>query len=364
MCKNLFASLFYFAKSFWQRKTWSWQVTGFTHRRRTIRDVAKRAGVSISTVSNALNDTGRVNEETRLRVKQIALEIGFRPNTLARGLLSKRTLTIGMLTNDTYGRLTLPMTAGVSEALVGEGVSVFLCATNNDPTLAKLHLEALLDKQVDGIIFTATRLDLTPPVDLLNLSIPVVYAFAKGPPQSLSFIPDDVQGARLAVEHLMGMGRRNIIHITGPQDYLAARLRAKSYQDTFDGGAEVMFGDWTEEWGHAAIETVFSRETGSAPDAIFCGNDQIARGVIDALRDRGVTVPADVAVVGFDNWGVIAEQTRPALTTIDMELKELGRQAGLAILALTKGEAITPGETAIPCRLIIRQTCGQNPGGE
>jgi LacI family transcriptional regulator len=329
-----------------------------THRRRTIRDVAKRAGVSISTVSNALNDIGRVNEETRLRVKQIASEIGFRPNTLARGLLSKRTSTIGMLTNDTYGRLTLPMTAGVSEALVSQGVSVFLCATNNDPTLAKLHLEALLDKHVDGIIFTAIRLDVIPPVELFNLSIPVVYAFAKGPPGSLSFLPDDVQGARLVVEHLMGMSRRNIIHITGPEDYLAARLRAKSYQDTYGEDAEVLFGDWTEEWGHAAIEIIFARS--STPDAIFCGNDQIARGVIDALRDRGVRVPEDVAVVGFDNWEVIAEQTRPALTTVDMELKELGRQAGLAILDLTRGETITPGERAIPCRLVVRQSCGQN----
>ena len=333
------------------------RLTSFTHRRRTIRDVAKRAGVSISTVSNALNDTGRVNDATRLRVKQIAAEIGFRPNTLARGLLSKRTSTIGILTNDTYGRLTLPMTAGVSEALVGQGVSVFLCATNNDPALAKLHLEALLDKQVDGIIFTATRIDVDPPVDLLNLAIPVVYAFAKGPPESLSFLPDDIQGARLAVQHLMGLSRRNILHITGPEDFRAARLRAKSYQDTIGSDRAVMYGDWTEEWGHAAVETVFAADD-VKPDAIFCGNDQIARGVIDALRDRGLKVPEDVAVVGFDNWEVIAEQTRPALTTIDMELKELGRQAGLAILDLTKGLHIASGTTSIPCRLVVRQTSG------
>jgi LacI family transcriptional regulator len=314
--------------------------------------------VSISTVSNALNDTGRVNVDTRLRVKQIAAEIGFRPNTLARGLLSKRSFTIGMLTNDTYGRLTLPMTAGVSEVLVDHGVSVFLCATNNDPRLAKLHLEALLDKQVDGIIFTATRLDSTPPVDLLNLPIPVVYVFAKGPPDSVVFFPDDIQGARLAVEHLMGLGRRNILHITGPQDFWAARLRARSYQETLGNNGVVMFGDWTEEWGHAAIETVFSRN-GAKPDAIFCGNDQIARGAIDALRDCGVKVPDDVAVVGFDNWEVIAEQTRPSLTTIDMELKELGRRAGLAILALTRGEPVACGVTTIPCSLVVRQTSGR-----
>jgi LacI family transcriptional regulator len=326
-------------------------------RRRTIHDVAKAAGVSISTASNALNGTGRTNAETRNRVKRVAEEIGFRPNALARGLLTKRSHAIGMLTNDTYGRLTLPMAAGVSEVLVDHGLSVFLCATNNDPRLARLHLEALLDRQVDGIIFTATRLDLKPPVELTKLTIPVVYVFAEGPPENISFFPDDAQGARLAVEHLKELGRSRILHITGPEDYLAVRIRAEAYCESYGKGAEVLYGDWTEEWGHEAIETVFSRPA-ETPDAIFCGNDEIARGVIDALRDMNIAVPKDVAVVGFDNWEVIAKQTRPPLTTIDMELKELGRRAGLAILGLSKGEPLASGITRLPCSLVVRQSCG------
>lgn len=321
--------------------------------------MAKAAGVSISTASNALNGTGRTNAETRERVKRVAEEIGFRPNALARGLLTKRSHAIGMLTNDTYGRLTLPMAAGVSEVLVDHGLSVFLCATNNDPRLARLHIEALLDRQVDGIIFTATRLDLKPPVELSRLPIPVVYVFAEGPPDNISFFPDDAQGARLAVEHLKSLGRSRILHITGPQDYLAVRIRAQSYRESFGQGAEVLYGDWTEEWGHEAIETVFSR-SGERPDAIFCGNDEIARGVIDRLRDMNITVPDDVAVVGFDNWEVIAKQTRPPLTTIDMELKELGRRAGLAILGLSKGEAVAGGITRLPCSLVVRRSCGRS----
>ncbi|MBY5330567.1 LacI family transcriptional regulator [Rhizobium leguminosarum bv. viciae] len=326
-------------------------------RRRTIYDVAKAAGVSISTASNALNGTGRTNAETRERVRRVAEEIGFRPNALARGLLSKRSHAIGMLTNDTYGRLTLPMAAGVSEVLVDHGVSVFLCATNNDPRLAQLHLEALLDRQVDGIIFTATRLDLEPPVQLSRLPIPVVYVFAEGPADSVTFFPDDEQGARLAVDHLKELGRSRILHITGPRDYLAARIRAQSYHDACGDGAEAMFGEWSEEWGHEAVQTVFARP-GPKPDAIFCGSDEIARGVIDALRDLNVEIPTDVAVVGFDNWEVVARQTRPPLTTIDMELKELGHRAGLAILSLSKGEPVPAGITRLPCRLVVRQSCG------
>jgi LacI family transcriptional regulator len=175
-----FNNTIFSAKSFYQQDKGP-GVSDTDGKRRTIHDVAKAAGVSISTASNALNGTGRTNAETRDRVDKIAEEIGFRPNALARGLLQKRSHAIGMLTNDTYGRLTLPMAAGVSEVLVDHGVSVFLCATNNDPRLARLHLDALLDRQVDGIIFTATRLDLQPPVELAHLPIPVVYVFAEGP---------------------------------------------------------------------------------------------------------------------------------------------------------------------------------------
>ncbi|MBW9116548.1 LacI family DNA-binding transcriptional regulator [Rhizobium cauense] len=321
--------------------------------RHTIRDVAQAAGVSISTASNALNGTGRTNPETREKVRRIADELGFRPNALARGLLTRRSHAIGMLTNDTYGRLTLPMAAGVSEILVDHGVSLFLCATNNDPRLSRLHLEALLDRQVDGIIFTATRIDLEPPPELTKLNIPVVYAFAQGPSGSVSFHPDDAQGARLAVQHLQGLNRSRILHITGEQNYRAARIRAEAYHEIVGASAQVMFGEWSEEWGHAAIERVFARP-GPRPDSIFCGSDEIARGVIDALRDRDISIPGDIAVVGFDNWEVVSKQTRPPLTTIDMELKELGHQAGLAILGLSRGEKLEPRVERLPCTLVAR----------
>lgn len=323
--------------------------------RRTIRDVAKAAGVSIATASNALNGIGRTKAETVERVRKVAEEIGFRPNALARGLLKRRSHAIGMITNDTYGRLTLPMAAGVSEALVDHGVSVFLCATNNDPRLARLHLESLLDRQVDGIIFTATRLDLRPPPEFTRLSIPVVYAFAEGPPESVTFHPDDAQGARLAVKHLQQLGRQRILHITGPEDYKAARIRAEAYRMLVGEGAEVMFGEWSEEWGRDAIARTLSRSTARA-DGIFCGSDEIARGVIDALRDNGISIPDDVAIAGFDNWEIVAKQTRPPLTTIDMELKELGRRAGLAIHKLCNGETVEPGVTRLPCSLVLRSS--------
>ncbi|MDW9484701.1 LacI family DNA-binding transcriptional regulator [Sinorhizobium meliloti] len=323
----------------------------------TIHDLARVAGVSVSTVSKALNDNGRMAADTRERIKNLAAEIGFRPNALARGLLSNRSFTVGLLTNDTYGRFTLPVMAGVSEALVDHGVSVFLCAIEDDPALGKIHVDAMLDKQVDGIIATGKRVDRSLPVDLAGLPVPVVYAFTKGEPGSVTLTSDDGHGARLAAERLKKMGRKRLLHITGPLEFTSAVERAEAFRAVAGGGAPVLHGVWSEAWGHEAIDRIWNTG-GERPDGIFCGNDQIARGVVDALRERGVRVPEDVSVIGFDNWEIMAAQTRPPLTTVDMNLKELGREAGLMVLALAEGRTIEPGLRKLPCRLVVRDSCG------
>ncbi|MGV3548690.1 LacI family DNA-binding transcriptional regulator [Rhizobium sp.] len=323
----------------------------------TIHDLAKAAGVSVSTVSKALNDNGRMADVTRERIKRIAREIGFRPNALARGLLSNRSFTVGLLTNDTYGRFTLPVMAGISEALVDHGVSVFLCAIEDDPALGKIHVDAMLDKQVDGIIATGKRIDKSLPVDLAGLPVPVVYAFTKGADDSVTFTSDDGHGAELATQWLLDLGRRRLVHITGPESFASVVERTEAFHAVAGADAPVMHGAWSEDWGHDAIDRIW-KAGGERPDGIFCGNDQIARGVVDALRERGVTVPTDVSVIGFDNWEIMAQQTRPPLTTIDMNLRELGREAGLTVLALAEGKAIEPGVRRLPCRLVVRQTCG------
>jgi LacI family transcriptional regulator len=336
-------------------------IAGGKRGRTTIHDVAAAAGVSISTASKALNDTGRVSVETRERVKRIAGEAGFRPNALARGLLSKRSFTIGLLTNDTYGRFTLPLMQGISEALVDHGVSVFLCAIEDDPALGQIHVEAMLEKQVDGIIASGKRVDRHLPVDLSKVPVPVVYAFTEGAPDSVTFRSDDAQGARLAVEWLVKSGRHRIVHVTGPEDFFSVRERAGAYRHVIGGEGLVLYGQWAEAWGHEAVRRIWSGQ-GERPDAVFCGNDQIARGAVDALRERGLRVPEDVSVIGFDNWEIVAAQTRPPLTSVDMELKELGRQAGLTVLALAEGRPVEAGVRKLPCRLVVRQSCGgENP---
>lgn len=324
-----------------------------------IYDVATAAGVSVATASKALNDTGRMTEETRQRVKDVATTLGFRPNAMARALLQKRSFTVGLMTNDTYGRFTLPVMAGISEALVDRGVSVFLCSVEDDPALARVHVDAMLDKQVDGIIATGKRIDRRLPVDLSGLPVPVVYAFSQGPEDAVTLVSDDAAGSRLAVEWLVGLGRRRLAHITGPKTFVSVEERAASFLDVAGAEAPVLNGSWSEAWGHEAVAQLWARP--EPPDGIFCGNDQIARGVIDALRERQVLVPEQVSVVGFDNWEIVAAASRPPLTTIDMNLKELGREAGRLVLALAEGRAVTPGVRKLPCQLVVRQSCGGGP---
>lgn len=326
----------------------------------TIYDVASAAGVSTATASKALNDTGRMSEHTRAKIRRVASELGFRPNALARSLTSKRSFTVGLLTNDTYGRFTLPVMAGISEGLMDHGVSVFLCAVEDNPELAKRHVDAMLDKQVDGIIATGKRIDKSLPVDLSGMPVPVVYALTAAPAEAVTLVPDDGQGARQAVEHLISKGRKKIVHVTGPASFLVVQERANAFLETVQAAGlpvldtAVLMGSWSERWGHDAVEALWSQ--GIHPDGIFCGNDQIARGVVDALRERQVTVPKDVSVVGFDNWEIVAEQTRPPLTTVDMNLKELGRHAGQALVRLVNGEAVERGLCRLPCTLVVRSS--------
>ncbi|WP_323014307.1 LacI family DNA-binding transcriptional regulator [Devosia sp.] len=322
-----------------------------------IYEVAAAAGVSVATASKALNDTGRMQEETRARVKEVAARLGFRPNAMARGLISKRSFTIGLLTNDTYGRFTLPVMAGISEALVDHGVSVFLCAIEDDPALAQTHVDAMLDKQVDGIIATGKRIDRKLPVDLSRLPVPVVYAFTRGPEDSVTFVSDDFQGSRDAVEWLRRVGRQRIVHVTGPESFESVTWRSAAFREVMGEDALVLNGSWSEQWGHDAIARLWT-DGEPTPDGIFCGNDQIARGVIDALRERGIAVPQEVSVVGFDNWEIVAAATRPPLTTVDMNLRTLGREAGLTVLALAEGKEIAAGIRRMPCTLVVRESCG------
>ncbi len=333
----------------------------------TIRDVAKAAGVSIGTVSKALRGQGRLRDETRERVRAAAESLGFRPNDLAHSLHRKKSFTIGLLSNDSYGRFTIPILEGIQQALAGAGVSVFLCNAFDDPARERQLVDSLLAKRVDGIIVTSRRTDPRPAVDLGNAGVPLLYAFTRvSDPGALCLVPDDHGGASLGVEHLVASGRRRIAHVTGPERFESVRLRRAGYEDVLRTHGlhpprAALVGEWSEAWGREAANRLL--DGGQDVDAIFCGSDLIARGVIDGLRERGIAVPDDVAIVGFDNWDVVALATRPPLTTVDMNMRALGSEAGTALLDLIDG-GHAAGTRRIPCSLVVRQSCGGQERGD
>lgn len=325
----------------------------------TLEEVARAAGVTLGTASKALNGRGKLRPDTRERVRTEARRLGFRFRDLKDGSLATQGIMVGLLTSDSYGRFSMPLLQGIEEALSAHPLSAFLCQSS-DSAREQQHIDLLLARRVDGLIVSARREDPRPPIDVGRAHIPVVYAFAQtSDPEALCVLPDNAQGARLATEHLMQQGRRHFAHISGPGYFEATRLREAAMRETLaEHGIElpehrVLSGPWQESWGYAAANFLFDHD--SSVDALFCGNDQLARGAIDALRERGIRVPEDVSVVGFDNWEPIASASRPALTTVDLNLVQLGRYAGESLLALLSGE-MRSGIVRLPCSLIIRDS--------
>src|SRR6266567_2758220 len=208
-------------------------------RRVTIRDVAAMAGVSIGTASKALNGQGKLRAETRDRVAAAARELGFAPNMLARGLLAGRTYTVGVITTDSFGRFSIPVMLGAEDALGIGQISAFMCDTRDDPERERRYVEMLSARRVDGLIVTGRRLEPRPAVQAAP-GIPVVYAMTQpADGEGPAVLPDEEGGGRAAAEHLLGIGRKRIAHITGPQRFLCARLRASAFQTVLvEAGAQ------------------------------------------------------------------------------------------------------------------------------
>ena len=323
----------------------------------TLSDVARLAGVSLATASKAINGRDQVAPATRKRVIAAAEELSFTPNELARSLIAGRTGTVGLLTSDLEGRFVIPILMGAEDAFGAGQVNVFLCDARGDAIREQHHLRALLNRRVDGIIVVGRQTDPRPSLGH-DIPVPVVYAYAPSDdPTDVSVTPDNVAGGRLAVEHLIATGRRRIAHISGDPAYAAAQDRAVGVDAALaDAGLErvgdVMYSEWSEHWGRDASALLLSQHPDI--DGIFCASDQIARGALDTLRDLGKRVPEDIAVIGYDNWEVLATNSRPELTSIDANLQQLGRAAAMRIFEAIDGEAPDAVVDHLPVRLVIR----------
>lgn len=323
-----------------------------THRGVRLSDVAHAAGVSVPTASQVMNDTGRVADETRKRVLAIARELDYRPNALARSVALGRSRTIGVLAENAAGAFCMPVLIGVNRALSSRDLASILYDARHDPQLRREHVRHMIDRQVDGIIVIGEGSDV--PIAELgeHFDGPVVHAF--GPPNpaaATSVHSDEAAGGALAAEHLIAGGRRRIAHVTAAQLLTSVAERRDGFLDALRNAgleaATVLHGDFTRSWGHRAAEILL--DTVPDIDAVFAANDAIAIGVASTLIARGVNVPDDIAVIGYDNTAGYGDDVDPYLSSIDPRLQLVGEQAAQHLIASLDGDTQAP--PTIPPRL-------------
>jgi LacI family transcriptional regulator len=319
-------------------------------------DVAALAGVSIGTASKALTGQGALRRETRQKVMAAAERLSYQPNAHALGLVSGRSYTVGLITSDRLGRFSVPVMLGAEDSLATGQMAILFCDAREDPVRERHWLQTLNARNVDGILVTSLRSDARRSLSD-QVAVPVVYAYSPSErEEDISVVPDDRQGGRLAGDHLVEVGRRRIAYVGGPQSYTAAHLRGAGLTDSLSAAglslaSAPLFVSWEEEGGRQAARVLLRR--GDDFDAVFCASDQIARGLIDELAANGLRVPDDVAVVGFDNWDIMALASRPPITSVDMNLTTVGESAARLLTEAINGQP-SPGTHYVECTLIVR----------
>jgi DNA-binding LacI/PurR family transcriptional regulator len=333
----------------------------------SIKDIAQAANVTPGTVSRALRDSPRVHPDTKKRIQLLAKKMGYSPDAQARSLVEGRTRTIGVVVTT----MTDPFIGGIVQAIEStahdHGYSLILASSNDLPEREIAAAETLQSKRVDGVIVTSSRVGVLHQGRLERLGVPVVlvnslvehrgrYTFSIG--------VDNRHGGFLATEHLVQRGHRRIAYVTSPDDRSDSMERLAGYREALAGAgieydpALVVQGTGRPGGGQRALPALLALE--DRPSAVFCYNDMTAIGLIHAAREAGLSLPQDLAVVGFDDI-VFARYVNPPLTTVAQPITELGQGAMAMVLALLPDGNSDPGaitDRALQGWLVVRDSSG------
>jgi LacI family transcriptional regulator len=333
----------------------------------TIEQIARKAGVGRSTVSRVLNDDPRVSDETRQRVLEILRRENYQPNFAARTLASGRSDVIGavvpMSLPSVFGDPFFPrFLEGVAAAC--EAADALLMLWLALPEDEQRKVDKVLGRgPVDGLVIAA-HVAGDPLVEALRRGAKKFVLSSRYEADDVSYVCiDNRASAHSAVTHLLRAGRTRVAHITGPRRMLDAEDRLAGYADALrDFGMPldeqlVVEGDWSEPSGYAAMR----RLLGARPDAVFAGNDAMALAALRALKEEGLRVPDDVALVGFDDMPAAAV-SEPSLTTVRQPVRRLGEVATTTLLELIADPRGLPRRTVLPTELVIRSSSGAPPG--
>jgi LacI family transcriptional regulator len=323
----------------------------------TIRDVAAKAGVSVATVSRVFNQKGPIREDTIRRVMDVASAMEYVPHAGARSLSTRSTRTIGVLLPDLHGEFFSEVIRGVDVAARQRGYHILVSGSHSDADEMSDMLRALRGR-VDGLIVMSPDIGLGPISRALAADTPVALLNCAATGRRTIRI-DNYHGSRAMTDHLLSLGHRRIAFITGPERNADAAERRRGYREALEAtGAEAIEvdGDFTEDSGYAAAPAVLAMRP--RPTAIFAANDAMAIGALRALREAKVRVPEDVALAGFDDIP-IARYLTPPLTTVRVEIAEMGRRAvDYLVNTLETGTDGSRKHDVVATTLVVRESCG------
>lgn len=327
----------------------------------TIKDVAKKADVSYATVSRALNGKYGVRDKTREKIIAVAQAMGYTPNGIARGLVKKQTYSIGLIIPDITNPFYPEVARGIEDQAKASGYSVFLCNTNYEKQREADHLNLLLEKRVDGIIMASISKHSVQRLEEARNQIPVVYVTKRVTGKALSFVViDNERGGFIATKYLIEQGYKTIGYIGPDEAGNASGERLAGFRAAFKKfgmsvqSRYVRIADFKLETGYNAIVRMI--EEGNYPRAVFAGNDLLAIGIIQGIKEKGLSVPENIAIIGFDNIP-LASFPGISLTTIHQPKYEMGQMAADLLLEMIEKQSLgEPRRVILEPELIVRSS--------
>lgn len=326
----------------------------------TLKDVAQLAGVHAGTASRALNPAtqGLVREATVRAVQQAAKALDYRPNSMARGLKTNKTYMVGIIVPDLSNPLFPPIVRGAEEVLSRAGYTSIIADTDNDQDREAESIAALRARQVDGLLVASARREDEAITGAVEQGVPLVLVNRRAENASIPTVAsDDRSGIEQAVRHLVGLGHTAIAHLPGPAWLSTGHERARAFRHYMTELGGDLSPELTQECltysveeGARAARVLFDR---TAPTAILAGNDQIAVGVLDVLRERGLDCPADVSVVGYNDM-TFMDKLSPPLTTVRVPHLAIGAEAAQLLLRWLSDGPPGPSVLTLPVELVVR----------
>ena len=329
----------------------------------TLHEVGIRAGVSAMTVSRVVNGRGGVDSETRRRVEEAIQALDYVPNRIARGLISQKTQTIGLIVPDVVNPFFAPVVRGAESAARKAGYRVLLCNSEGDLRLEREYIEDLVAHRVEGLMLApASDRSRSNILSLLRGGFPLVLIDRALPDADCDLIvSDNANGARRLIEHLIGIGHKEIAHVTDAEDTSTGRERLRGYRDALDAAgipfqSELVVRTTVDRiGGYRAAQEILARDR--LPTAIFAVNNMTAVGTMEALRERGLSVPKDMGLVCFDDVEHLAILS-PILTVIDQPAETFGSLGAQLLLERVTGKASSRSRRIIlQTDLIVRESC-------